>query len=408
MKLRCCLTVLACFATVGTPWAKATPEVITYQGRVLDDGVNFDGAGFFKFSVVDDSGTPLWHHDGTSISNGFPTLPTSSLKLVVDNGLFTIALGDSSLSGMVSLPLSILDTNSPRFLRVWFSETGVSFTQLSPDQELFSVPYAYRAATVQPNAIAVSELNTSAVDGRYVNVSGDTMTGKLTVDNQLEVVFDAAFLRFASVGENLEIGTNSGTDNDTLFFDQGSGFVRWNETLGSIQVFPRFQVLGPSVFNASISPDNPSSSATCGTSGLPWENVFSRNALNVVSDRRLKTEVASLDYGLATVKALRPVSFQWRDRDDGRQLGFIAQEVLEVVPEVVQLPEDASGNLTVQYSALIPTLTRAIQEQQSVIEAQATQLALQAEQLARVLGRLDELEAASTTGSGPAALTAGH
>jgi hypothetical protein len=60
------------------------------------------------------------------------------------------------------------------------------------------------------------------------------------------------------------------------------------------------------------------------------------------SDARLKKNVEALDSGLDVLSKLRPVSFYWKEdteqgREDKRlQYGFIAQEVQEVLPEVVR------------------------------------------------------------------------
>lgn len=54
------------------------------------------------------------------------------------------------------------------------------------------------------------------------------------------------------------------------------------------------------------------------------------------SDKTLKKDVTPIQ-GLATVLALRPVSWHWKNKADGaeKQYGFIAQEVETVLPELV-------------------------------------------------------------------------
>ncbi|HLK90714.1 MAG TPA: tail fiber domain-containing protein [Polyangia bacterium] len=89
------------------------------------------------------------------------------------------------------------------------------------------------------------------------------------------------------------------------------------------------------------------------------------------SDARLKKDVASLSYGLKDLAALRPITFKWKDpsRGDARNIGFLAQDLQKVVPEVVD--QDArSGMLSVNYPGLVPVLVKAIQEQQVVIARQ--------------------------------------
>lgn len=85
------------------------------------------------------------------------------------------------------------------------------------------------------------------------------------------------------------------------------------------------------------------------------------------SDRRTKTDIKPLSYGLDTVKALRPVAYT--SRLDGRaQVGFIAQEVHEIVPELVDVPEDSEEIQTLSYGQMTAVLTKAVQELSSEVE----------------------------------------
>lgn len=58
--------------------------------------------------------------------------------------------------------------------------------------------------------------------------------------------------------------------------------------------------------------------------------------------------------------------------DTTRHMGFIAQELKEVFPELVT--NDSEGNLYVDYVSLIPVIVEALKEQQTVIEAQAAKI----------------------------------
>jgi hypothetical protein len=89
------------------------------------------------------------------------------------------------------------------------------------------------------------------------------------------------------------------------------------------------------------------------------------------SDAAAKNSIRTIDYGLAQVLQLRPVAFKFNHLGDNAResLGFIAQEVEEVIPEaVIELPGDA-GSLGLTDSALIPVLVKAIQELTARIEA---------------------------------------
>ena len=94
---------------------------------------------------------------------------------------------------------------------------------------------------------------------------------------------------------------------------------------------------------------------------------------NNLSDRRLKRDVVPLVDALDKVLQLRGVSFSWRREEfpqkrlnAGPQIGFIAQEVEEIYPELVFT--DPEGYKSLDYSKLTPILTEAIKEQQAQIE----------------------------------------
>lgn len=98
-----------------------------------------------------------------------------------------------------------------------------------------------------------------------------------------------------------------------------------------------------------------------------------------VSDARCKEEVETIDGALEVVHALRGVRFRWREDacegmevSDGPQVGFLAQEVAEVLPEAVQQGED--GYYTLNANAVVPVLVEAIKVLQCQFEDQANRL----------------------------------
>lgn len=136
-------------------------------------------------------------------------------------------------------------------------------------------------------------------------------------------------------------------------------------------------------FNANLDPafDN---SRYLGNSARRWSQVWAADGTINTSDARLKRDIKPLDYGLHDLMKLRPVHFYWNDgrEGDGRRIGFLAQELQKVLPEVVRdrewvVTDAAKGTgqwkpterLGVAYSEIIPVAVAAIQEQQAQIEA---------------------------------------
>lgn len=92
------------------------------------------------------------------------------------------------------------------------------------------------------------------------------------------------------------------------------------------------------------------------------------------SDRRFKKNITTVDDALSLIEDLRGVRYEWRADEfperhfeSGAQYGVIAQEVREVVPEVIRERED--GYLSVEYTSLIPILLEAIKAQQKRLDA---------------------------------------
>ena len=90
------------------------------------------------------------------------------------------------------------------------------------------------------------------------------------------------------------------------------------------------------------------------------------------SDGRLKNKTRQLNSGLDKVLKLNPTYYKWK-KDSGfntefEELGFIAQEVKEVISEAVPNDETETNLLNYSDRAIIATLVKAIQEQQTQIE----------------------------------------
>lgn len=151
-------------ASLGTAQAQV-PQLISYQGRITVDGTNFHGSGLFKFALVGANGAApatYWSNDGTG-RDGNP--PAAAVALKVDRGLYSVLLGDATLANMQPIP-AVAFTNTAVWLRIWFNDGTLGFSQLIPDQRVAAVGYAMiagLAATVPDGAITSAKLAAGAV-----------------------------------------------------------------------------------------------------------------------------------------------------------------------------------------------------------------------------------------------------
>jgi len=93
---------------------------------------------------------------------------------------------------------------------------------------------------------------------------------------------------------------------------------------------------------------------------------------NLTSDERLKENIQDMDPMLTKIMQIRPVAFDWKEGARGGRLdrpeyrsndyGFIAQELSEILPNMVSVGDDPLELQGVSYSKMVSVLTKAIQE----------------------------------------------
>ena len=88
------------------------------------------------------------------------------------------------------------------------------------------------------------------------------------------------------------------------------------------------------------------------------------------SDERLKNNITNISWGLNDILKLRPVSFNWKDdrANQGKQFGFIAQEVHSIMPEAIKIFGEDFKYLGLEKDAIYATLVKAVQELSAEID----------------------------------------
>lgn len=97
------------------------------------------------------------------------------------------------------------------------------------------------------------------------------------------------------------------------------------------------------------------------TANVTFNKVTATEDICLSSDLRLKDNIIKIDHSLSKVEQLSGVSYELKSDPGRTRLGLIAQEVKEILPEVVNLDDD-SAFYSVSYQSLIPVLIEAIKE----------------------------------------------
>jgi hypothetical protein len=223
--------------------------------------------------------------------------------------------------------------------------------------------------TASGDLIRLNIGSTGDITGNMFNItdSGSSLFRVSTtqMESTVPVVFSAA--GDVSLANDL-VFTNQTSDNiksyGPLNIESGESFENNNLTLTTYGT-------GNIVANLGIGSLIPGTDNynDVGNSSYRWDDIYATNNVIQTSDIRLKENINTLSYGLNEIMQLNPVSYTWIDRPEkGTKLGLVAQEVLSIIPEAVDIGTDTNRTLGLRYSDFIPVLIKAVQEQQIQIE----------------------------------------
>jgi len=299
----------------GNVWSSNFYEVGRFQ-KASGTGVSL---GYDNSAYVATIGA--YSHDGTASNLAFWTYPGSAVA--VERMRITSA-GNLGLG--TSAPTVQFQINGSQPQIQWSSPaTGVTS---SDGTHLYLASGASDFWLVNKEAAAM--------------VFGTNNTERMRIDslgNLLLATTSATFgasvgMRVFNNGSRMELGATDST-NDTVGYDMystGAGAYRF------------FVGWGGTIYATSTS-------------------------ISAISDQRLKENVRDLDTGLDTILALKPRRFDWKEgkgKDVKDDMGFIAQEVETVLPELIgdwKAGEGEPDDLkSVKAGDLIPVLVKAIQE----------------------------------------------
>jgi hypothetical protein len=178
--------------------------------------------------------------------------------------------------------------------------------------------------------------------------SGNLLVGTTDTSAKLHVGSDLTSLQAFRA-----FGTTTG--DTTLTCGQ---FAKYDNNTTTSQVFVNFTVNNGGIAQGQIN-----------------ANGAGAVAFGSWSDSRLKENITDLPNQLANITALRPVEFDYIESEGGgHQLGFIAQEVEEIYPDLVGERPDGMKTLS-GMGKMEARLIKAIQEQQAIIDSLTARIA---------------------------------
>lgn len=136
----------------SSPAEAAVPKLITQQGRLVDSaGDPVTGDLNFVFNIYDavDGETPIY---------------TETQTITVDNGYFSARVGEGTV-----IPDSLFDGSNR-----WIGITVGSDSEMTPRQQIASVPYAFRAGAADTAVNATGAITPASVTVNGVKVIDET------------------------------------------------------------------------------------------------------------------------------------------------------------------------------------------------------------------------------------------
>lgn len=170
-------------------------------------------------------------------------------------------------------------------------------------------------------------LDLVGADNAFINFINDSGSRKLTVKSHLP-----------------NIGYYDITINNGISIEKSVYFNNWYDSDGSLKGL----IIGDENKHFSVRKD------------VYVQGNITAFDLSIPSDIRLKKDVKDITNGLEIINKLRPVSFNWK-KNNNESIGFIAQEIEEVLPEFVR-DTRLNGELikTIKQDKLIPYIVDSI------------------------------------------------
>ena len=263
--------------------------------------------------------------------------------------------------------LSWVSPSSGDITAVGSMTSGDVFAGTSADNQWLGMGAA--AGRIEFDNQTIDEVN---ILNAYVGIGTSVPLAQLHIesDGDAEIIIDADADNAGGEDDNprLELRQDGESVIGAFGYIGSAGSLYTGSTQNSLYVMNEYN--SPLIFGANSTIDlTIQSDGDVVINSLGTGTVYSNSGrlTNVnPSDKRLKENIEDLSMSLNEVMKLRPVTFNWKNTGN-QSMGFIAQEVERVIPELVGTNED--GSKGVYSTEMIPYMVKAMQEQQEMIDA---------------------------------------
>ena len=224
--------------------------------------------------------------------------------------------------------------------------------------------------TAAANKAMVLDSNADISGGRNLTISGELdaasgdFSGNIDVDGTANLD-DVDIDGDTQADGTLTVGVD-GTGYDVKFYGRTAGsYLMWDESSNSLNLLESHMSGTTATYmGAQLSMDDLNNKIAV---MVPETHSIKAGQFVTFSDATLKKNVKQLDGAIEKVMSMRGVSYEMKKDDRGRtEVGFIAQEMKQVVPEVVY--GDGDGNHGIDYGKLTSILVEAVKAQQTQID----------------------------------------
>ena len=246
------------------------------------------------------------------------------------------------------------------------SKNGITLNSATPEISYVGGAYAnFKISTGYINDVASS--SDTIINTTYIGDGGQLWMGNRDIGGNLK-----NYIRFDS-----QPGYTR-----AIFYDDGSSTVGYTDELVSIHKVTDSNSAALRITAGGVAISSVGSSNGGYALQGSGDAYFSGTVTWGSSDKRLKTNVKNIDNPLEKISKINGIYFNWNelakeltDKDtDKREVGFIAQEVQEVMPEIIaragfDVANPTGANyLTIQYEKIVPLLVECIKELKKEID----------------------------------------